>query len=153
MMMMIIICRYLITGIAYAFLVGVVPAGPLLDALKFFEIILTPQVIIILLSSYYCHYIIIALSSYNHHTMSHHMIINMLIIILQAILITSVRAVLALVNVIISSSYHCQHIIIALSSYNLYVAGNLDHLSASSAGSCLGASLQGDHHHTPLWSF
>jgi len=38
---------YVITGIAYAFLVGVVPAGPLLDALKFFEIILTPQAILI----------------------------------------------------------------------------------------------------------
>ena len=47
-MTMMIVSRYVITGIAYAFLVGVVPAGPLLDALKFFEIILTPQVIIIL---------------------------------------------------------------------------------------------------------
>ena len=36
--------RYVITGLAYALLVGVTPAGPLLDALKFFEIILTPQV-------------------------------------------------------------------------------------------------------------
>ena len=36
--------RYMITGLAYALLVGVTPAGPLLDALKFFEIILTPQV-------------------------------------------------------------------------------------------------------------
>ena len=34
----------MITGLAYALLVGVTPAGPLLDALKFFEIILTPQV-------------------------------------------------------------------------------------------------------------
>jgi len=38
---------YLIAGLAYAFLVPVTPAGPLLDALKFFEIILTPQAILI----------------------------------------------------------------------------------------------------------
>jgi len=38
---------YVITGLVYAFLVGVTPAGPLLDTLKFFEIILTPQAILI----------------------------------------------------------------------------------------------------------
>merc|ERR1712203_708252 len=38
---------YVITGLAYALLVGVTPAGPVLDALKFFEIILTPQAILI----------------------------------------------------------------------------------------------------------
>ena len=58
---MMIVSRYVITGIAYAFLVGVVPAGPLLDALKFFEIILTPQVIIILSL---CHHHIILLTSW-----------------------------------------------------------------------------------------
>ena len=75
-------CRYVITGLVYAFLVGVTPAGPLLDALKFFEIILTPQVIL----------------TSNHH----HIGIKTIVIIVdmfehQAILITSVRAVLALV--------------------------------------------------------
>ena len=44
---MMTIFRYVITGLVYAFLVGVTPAGPLLDTLKFFEIILTPQVTII----------------------------------------------------------------------------------------------------------
>ena len=75
-------CRYLITGLVYAFLVGVTPAGPLLDALKFFEIILTPQVI---------------LSSYHHHIVVKTTVIIVDMFEHQAILITSVRAVLALV--------------------------------------------------------
>ena len=64
-MTMMIVSRYVITGIAYAFLVGVVPAGPLLDALKFFEIILTPQVIIILSLGH--HHIILLTRGYHHY--------------------------------------------------------------------------------------
>ena len=42
---------YLITGAGYAFLVDRSDPGPFLDAVKFFEIILTPQVIILSLKS------------------------------------------------------------------------------------------------------
>ena len=83
MMLMTIVSRYVITGIAYAFLVGVVPAGPLLDALKFFEIILTPQVI---LSSPYCHKtigIIVDMSPHWSSCMISYMIINISILMFE----------------------------------------------------------------------